>query len=505
MIRIFTFKLVLFLIIFKKAKLEKDHSNENIISSISIQIGNKVLNEEIIFFGIKDYQSFLLKYKVTSNYICYMQYFYNFLFKKLIQYCVGEYNINSTSLLFIDDELLVFDYYYNLSISKNKPKFSIIYPSSKKLEGKVPQNIRNPIFILKDQLFQTMKFRIKNENLNVTINIIYDNTYNLIPYNYIMISKYIPFITIILALMMIFLGKKNHFYKFFIFLSIFGISYNLMYIKNVNETLKYNIDFYENLFRIDNIYEVLGNILNSFFQIMYYYFIILLSRGFGILYYSINIVNSQKMYFLLIITYIFISTDPIFEVFTFQIFSLSLREIKKLLLNIFILLYCIININICKKYLENYLIVAVVQNRNYFFLIMKKLVFFSCLKGILIMHLFFYISTLFLFKKYQQSSYYFLIQNSYEENLFCVHLDLIILFFIFDKKKFFRIENLEDFNIIKKLEISKCFINKTQNIIFIIKMSIKNKKPLIILNPYKNKLEKNMNINYLKIGKISFD
>ena len=121
------------------------------------------------------------------------------------------------------------------------------------------------------------------------------------------------------------------------------------------------------------------------------------------------------------------------------------------------------------------------------------------------MHLFFYISTLFLFKKYQQSSYYFLIQNSYEENLFCVHLDLIILFFIFDKKKFFRIENLEDFNIIKKLEISKCFINKTQNIIFIIKMSIKNKKPLIILNPYKNKLEKNMNINYLKIGKISFD
>jgi hypothetical protein len=238
---------------------------------------------------------------------------------------------------------------------------------------------------------------------------------------------------------------------------------------------------------------------------MYYYFIILLSRGFGILYYSLNIVNSQKMYFLLIITYIFISTDPIFEVFTFQIFSLSLREIKKLLLNIFILLYCIININICKKYLENYLIVAVVQNRNYFFLIMKKLVFFSCLKGILIMHLFFYISTLFLFKKYQQSSYYFLIQNSYEENLFCVHLDLIILFFIFDKKKFFRIENLEDFNIIKKWEISKCFINKTQNIIFIIKMSLKNKKPLIILNPYKNKLEKNMNINYLKIGKISFD
>ena len=169
MIRIFSFNLVLFLIIFKKVILEKDHSNENIISSISIQIGNKVLNEEIVFFGIQDYQSFLLKYKVTSNYICYMQYFYNFLFKKLIQYCVGEYNINSTSLLFIDDELLVFDYYYNLSISKNKPKFSIIYPSSKKLEGKVPQNIRNPIFILKDQLFQIMKFRIKNENLNVTI------------------------------------------------------------------------------------------------------------------------------------------------------------------------------------------------------------------------------------------------------------------------------------------------------------------------------------------------
>ena len=107
-------KLFFFLILFRKVKLEDDIIEENIISSISIDVGNKTIEEQISFFGINEYKSYLLKYHVRTNYICYLQYYYNFLYKKVIKICNGELNKNeSINLLFVDDELLVFDYYYN--------------------------------------------------------------------------------------------------------------------------------------------------------------------------------------------------------------------------------------------------------------------------------------------------------------------------------------------------------------------------------------------------------
>ena len=499
-------KLFFFLILFRKVKLEDDIIEENIISSISIDVGNKTIEEQISFFGINEYKSYLLKYHVRTNYICYLQYYYNFLYKKVIKICNGELNKNeSINLLFVDDELLVFDYYYNLSITNNKERFYIIYPSSRNLEGKVPQNIKNPIFILKEQLFQIIKLHIKSNN-NITITISFDNTSELLPINYIILTRFFPSISLFLALIMIFISKKNLFYKFFIILSLITFLYNIMYVKNLEDSIRYNIDYYDNLFRMENLYEVLGNILNGFFQVMFFSFLILLSKGFGILYYNLNIGNAQNMCLLLIITYIFISTDPIFELFSFKIFIFSFREVKRLFVNLYISIYCIRNINQCKKFLQSYLVYSISFNRNYLFLVMEKLIFFTCLNGIIIMYLIFYIFSLLILKRYEQSSYYLLIQNSNEENIFCFYLDLTIFFFVFDNKKFVGIRNIEDLHIIKYWGILKCNLNKIQHPIFSIKMSNKNKTPLIIINPF-NKINKNNEnlINTLKIGKISFD
>ncbi len=502
----FYVKLFFFSILFKKVKLDEDKIEENIISSISIDVGNKIIEDQILFFGINEYKSYLLKYHIRTNYICYLQYYHNYLFKKLIKICNSElYKNDSINLLLIEDELLVFDYYYNLSLINNKEKFFIIYPSSRNLEGKVPQNIKNPIFLLKEQLFQIIKLYIKSNN-NITINITFDNTAELIPYNYIILSRFFPSFSLILGLIMIFISKKNLFYKFFILLSLITFLYNLMYVKNLEDSLRYNIDYYDNLFRMENVYEVLGNILNGFFQVMFFCFLILLSKGFGILYYSLSIGNAQNMYLLLIITYIFISTDPIFELFSFKISIFSFREVKRLFVNLYVSIYCIRNINKCKKFLHSYLVYSISFNRNYIFLVMEKLIFFTCLNGIIIMYLIFYIFSLLIFKKYEQSSYYLLIQNSNEENIYCFYLDLTIFFFVFDKNKFVGIRNIEDLNIIKNWGILKCNLNQIQHPIFSIKMSNKNKTPLIIINPFNNINKSNEHlINNLKLGKISFD
>ena len=503
---VFSIKLFFFLILFGHVQLEENKIKENIISSISIDVENKIMEDQILFFGVNEYNSFLLKYHIETNYICYLQYLHNFLFKKLIKICNSDINTkDSINLLLVDDELLIFDYYYNLSISNNQDKFYILYPSSRNLEGKIPQNLKNPIFLLKEKLFQIIKYNIKSNN-NITIKITFDNTSELIPYNYIILSRFFPTISLFLGLTMIFISKKNLFYKFFILLTLITFLYNIMYVKNLKDSLTYNIDYYENLFRMENIYEVLGNILNGFFQVMFFSFLILLSKGFGILYYSLNIGNAQNIYLLLIITYIFISTDPIFELFSFKIFIFSFREVKRLFVNLYISIYCIRNINKCKKFLQSYLVYSISFNRNYLFLVMEKLIFFTCLNGIIIMYLIFYIFSLLIFKKYEKSSYYLLIQNSNEENIYCFYLDLTIFFFVFDKNKFVGIRSIEDLNIIKYWGISKCKLNKIPHPILSIKMSIKNNTPLIIINPF-NKINKNNEnlINNLKLGKISID
>ena len=155
---VFSIKLFFFLILFGHVQLEE----------------NKIMEDQILFFGVNEYNSFLLKYHIETNYICYLQYLHNFLFKKLIKICNSDINTkDSINLLLVDDELLIFDYYYNLSISNNQDKFYILYPSSRNLEGKIPQNLKNPIFLLKEKLFQIIKYNIKSNN-NITINITFD-------------------------------------------------------------------------------------------------------------------------------------------------------------------------------------------------------------------------------------------------------------------------------------------------------------------------------------------
>ena len=88
----FYVKLFFFSILFKKVKLDEDKIEENIISSISIDVGNKIIEDQILFFGINEYKSYLLKYHIRTNYICYLQYYHNYLFKKLIKICNSDIN-----------------------------------------------------------------------------------------------------------------------------------------------------------------------------------------------------------------------------------------------------------------------------------------------------------------------------------------------------------------------------------------------------------------------------
>ena len=358
-----------------------------------------------------------------------------------------------------------------------------------------------------------------NNNSSISINIFYDNTPNLIPSNYIDISKKIPFYSIIILLLInkIFFNK-NKYYNLCFNSSILRIIFSIIYILIIKEKVKYNKNKFKYLtgLPIDSYIDSINRLINDIYISFIFTSMLFINNNEQSIINFFNINDRKiKIYFCVFLflslinipNYLFNQSNDINLI---DIIYLKIKIIVYELLKAFLFIYFIKKqINIISKVLFFYSVYHITNNLKC--MIFKKM----CYKNIR----FFFISFTFIniylnkvnFKKYKNNLYYWdIIDKSLDENVnsfiiffFWLLLNISeennpLLLILFKKRN----DGLKNFNMYKyeyKNEITKAnYLKNKSNI----NISIYNKYPLIILSPYIEKIN-NKNIDEISVGTIN--
>ena len=432
------------------------------------------------------------------------------------------YQNNGYSYHFLENEDSIINLILNKSIDSILDSNYIIFYSNN-ISKQIGESLSHQIFFISKENYISIinnmnKYYKNNTNSNISINIFYDNTENLLPYNYILHSSKIPLFSIIIIL---FLNKiffnKNSYSNLCFNSSILRILYSIIYILIIKEQIKYNKNKFQYLsgLSIDSWIDSMNNFLNDIhlsFILTSIIFTINIDTS------IINFFNSNdrniKIYFIL---FLFLSLINIpnylfnqnFDIALIDTIFLKIKKIIYEILKIILVIYFIKKqINLLAQILFFYSLYHLINNIN--FLIFKK-TFYKIIRFIFFIVLFY---TLYLniihFKKYKNNLFYWnIIGKCIEENLnsfiifsFWVLLYLSeennpILLMQLNKRKQkigkYNIYKFESNNLLTKYNYHRN--NSYLNI------SIYNKYPFLVLSPTMKNIN-NKNFDKISIGSI---
>ena len=495
---------------------------ENIISyengddsygKIILYINNTLYNSfNISIHPILNYH-YLLKYNLTIvKHISNISYINTNNIQISLRNNNKEFNI-----YFCNNEDAIIDLILNKSID-SLLRFNYLIFTSNNISKNIGDTLSYQIFYINNITYTLIINFIKSNSNKFKINLYYDNTEKLIPKEFINYAKRIPLYSIILLIVInkIFFNKKKY-YNLCFNSSILRIIFCIIYILIAKEKMKYNKDKFRYLsgLTIDSYIDSMNNLINDIYlSFIYTSILYIINNEKSILYFFNSNDKKIKTYFCVFLflsllnvpNYLFSQNDNNALI---DIVFLKIKKIIYELLKIFLFIYFIKKqISIISQVIFFYSVYHIQNNLKC--LILKKMFY----KNIRFLFLGLIFINIYLgkihFIKYKNNLYYLeIIDKCLEENInsfiifiFWFLLNISeeenpILLILFKK----RILQKNNFNIYKfefKNEITNINFSKMKPNINI---SIYNKYPLVILNPYLTKLN-NSNLDEISIGNI---
>ena len=479
------FKYVLIFLVFNKI-ISFEKNNDNCFSGkFILNLNDSFYNSyNISIHPILNY-SYLLKFNYSIGNIN-----SNIAFTKVNNMHINlKVNNNYFNIYFLDNE----DSIINLILKKSIDSmlsFNYLIFTSNNISNTIGESLSYQIFYINNNdyfsIINFIKKYYRDNNSNISINLFYDNTCNLIPSKFINYSKKIPLYTIILliAINKIFFNK-NRYYNLCFNSSIIRIIFSVAFILITNEKIKYNKNKFKYIsgLSIDSYIDSINNLIDDIFLSF------LLTSILFIINNEINIIKffsvsdtKVKIYFCVFLflslinipDYLFNQTN---EISFIDIIFLKIKKIIYELLKIFLFIYFINKqINIISKaiffysvyHIENNLKFLKYKNNLYYWDIVSK-----CLTENINSSIIF--------------AFWFLLNISEENNP---------LLLLLSKKRNteIKISNIYKFELKNEITRNNYYENKPD-----LNISIYKKYPLIILNPFIDKIN-NSNIENLSIG-----
>ena len=509
------FKYVLIFLVFNKIiSFEKNYDN-CIFGKFILSLNDSFYNSyNISIHPILNY-SYLLKFNYSIEKIN-----SNITFTKVNNMHINlKVNNNYFNIYILDNE----DSIINLILKKSIDSmlsFNYLIFTSNDISKTIGESLSYQIFYINNNdYFSIINFIQKyyrDNNSNISINLFYDNICSLIPSKFINYSKKIPLYTIILliAINKIFFNK-NRYYNLCFNSSILRIIFSMAFILITNEKIKYNKNKFKYIsgLSIDSYIDSINNLIDDIFLSF------LLTSILFIINNEINIIKffsisdtKVKIYFCVFLflslinipDYLFNQTN---EISFIDIIFLKIKKIIYELLEIFLFIYFINKqINIISKAIFFYSVYHIENNLK--FLIIKKLFFKNVRFAFLILIFFNIFLHEITFRKYKNNLYYWdIVSKCLTEN---INSSIIFVFWfllniseennplllLLSKKRNteIKISNIYKFELKNEITRNNYYENKPD-----LNISIYKKYPLIILNPFIDKIN-NSNIENISIG-----
>ena len=483
----------------------------------------------ILYINNTFYNSFNISTHPILNY-CYLLK-YNLSIKKQNSN-ISYINSNNIQINLIDNHNKDFNIYFfsnedeiiDLILNKSIDSlltFNYLIFTSNNISKNIGETLSHQIFYINNinysSIINFIKILYKNNNSNkFKINIYYDNIKKLLPKEFINYVKKIPLYSIVLLIVInkIFFNK-NKYYNLCFNSSILRIIFCIIHLLIVKEKMKYNKNKFGYLsgLSIDSYIDSMNNLINDIYlSFIFTSILFIINNEKSLLNFFDSSDGKVKFYFgvflflslINIPNYLFSQNDNNALI---DIIFLTIKKIIYELLKIFLFIYFIKKqINIISQVLFFYSLYHIQNNLKC--LILKKMLY----KNIRFIFLFLIFANFYLnkihFKIYKNNSYYWeIIDKCLEENLnsfiifffwFLLNITeeenpiLLILF----KKRNLQKKNFHIYKFNLKNEIT--YFNYT-NIKSNLNISIYNKYPLVVLNPYVTKIN-NTNFEEISIG-----
>ena len=297
------------------------------------------------------------------------------------------YRNKNLDIYFFDNEDSIINLILNKSIDSIL-LFDYLIFSQNNLSKNIGESLSYQLFYINKSSFNSiinfLKADYNNNNYNslISINIFYDNTYKLIPYDFIIFSMKIPFLSIALLILInqIFF-KKGRYYNLCFNSSILRIIFSIIYILIGREKLKYNKNKFVYLsgLSIESYMDSINNLLNDIYlSFIFCSMLFIINNELSITKFFNSSDRKIKIYFslflflsLINIPNYLINQSP--DISSIDIIFLKIKVIIYGILKIFLFLYFIKKqMKIISQVLFFYSIYHIINNVNY--LIFKKVI-----------------------------------------------------------------------------------------------------------------------------------
>jgi len=440
---------------------------------------------------------------------------YNYTLYKRDKNAFVNKNNDYFSLHFLDNEDSIINLLLNISTDSLLSSNYLII-THKNISKTVVESLSYQMFYINEHIYIDINRYLNKNNFNLSINLLYDNTDNLIPYKYIYLSKYVPFLsTLFLLLINKIIFSRNKYYNLCFNSSILRLIYSFIYFCLTYEKLTYNKIKYEYIsgLSVDSLIDSLNNFVNDIYlSFVITSIIFIINNETNI----INFFNSDerkiKIYFFI---FLFLSIINIPNYLFNQnevTLKLNLLYIKLFLFDIF---KTFILISLIKKHTN---IISIILHfystlhlvNGYRILIIKQ-IFLKLIKifSLIILVLSVLLDNI-IFKEYKNNEYYWrIIEKCTTENYSSIYLFIFwILLNISEESNplidlyYNKINNIKNMSKYLKFDINNeitfDYYQKFKNNI---DKSILNNTPFIILHPLMKTIDNN-NFENITLGMI---
>ena len=507
-------KYALFFLCIKKIISAKKSLKDVFFGKLILNKNNTFYNDyNISIHSILNYP-YLLKYNFTINFKI-----QNISIINGNDIHISLFNNNKNlDIYFIDKEDSIINLILNKSID-SMLSFNYLIFTSNNVSKTIGESLSYQLFYIDKNDYASINNFIKiylNDKENISINILYDNTYSLIPFSFINYSIKIPLYSILLLILINkILFNKNRYFNLCFNSSILRIIFSIIYILTTKEKLKYNKNKFRYLsgLSVDSYIDSMNNLINDIYlSFIFTSMLFIINNEISIIQFF-NVSDGKiKIYFGV---FLFLSLINIpnylfnqsLDIALIDIIFLKLKKIIYEILKIFLFLYFIKKqIKIISQVMFYYSLYRITN--NFKCLIIKKMFY----KNIRFIFLCFNLYNFYLreicFRKYMNNSYYWdLIDKCSLENfnsciifMFWILLNISeennALLLLLSKKRNNENKNYNIYRFEIKNEI-------TNNNYLIIKpnlnITIYKKYPLIVLNPFVEQFN-NKNFEKISIG-----
>ena len=507
-------KYVLIILCFNKIISFKNYSNDIYEGKLILNLNNIIYNTFNITIHSALNYSYLLKYNFTTK-----NKNMNISFIENDNIHISFINNNeSFYMYFLNNEDSVINLILNKSIDSIL-YFNYLIFTPDNISDNVGESLSHQLFYINKYNYDSFIHFIKIYNhSNISFNLFYDNTFNLIPYDYIKYSIKIPLYSIIVLIIIIkIFFNKSRYYNLCINSSILRIIFSVIYILITKEKINYN----KNKFRyisglsIDSFIDSINNLIKDIYLSFIFSSILFIINNETNLIHFFN-ANDRKIktYFsiFLFLSLINIPNYLFNQISDIEFIDFVFLKIKKIVYEIMKIIFFIYfikkQINIISRVLFFYSMYHITNNLNH---LIRKKIFYKNIRAIFLVFIFytFFLKKI-LFIKYRNNLYYWnIIDNCLSENF---NSSIIFMFWllmnmteennpillILSRKRNYEIKNYNTFKFEIKNEITKNnYSNNRSNL----NITIYKKYPLIILNPFVEKIN-NKNFERISVGYI---